>query len=356
MKYAQDFSAYFICANRNKRSIAVDIATPEGQEVIRKPTAKSDILVENFKPGALAKYGLDYAALSKISPHPIYCSVSGFGQNGPNAHKPGYDLMAQAYGGIMSVTGEPDGQPMKVAVGIADVMCGMYAATGLLAALHHVQETGEGQHIDLALVDVQIACLINEGTNYLTSGTLPQRSGNGHPNIVPYRVFELKDGYAVIAMGNDRQFQRLATWIGAPDWATDPRFATNPARIEHGEVLVDLISKALRNVSLDNLIEGLEQIGVPVGPVYTLDRVFASDQVAAWRMAVGISSDHASNGTIGLIGNPLKFSKTSVTYRKAPPKLGEHTNEILNEILMLRSWIAFADNALGLLSAPSSHR
>ena len=214
--------------------------------MIRKLAAKSDILVENFKPGALAKYGLDYAALSKSAPRLIYCSISGFGQTGPNAHKPGYDLMAQAYGGIMSLTGEPDGQPMKVAVGIADVMCGMYAATGILAALNDVHKTAKGQHIDLALVDMQIAWLISEGTNFLTSGMLPKRRGNSHPNIVPYQVFALSDGHAVVAVGNDGQFQRFAQWLGYPEWATDARFATNSARLEHRETLIVLISEALR--------------------------------------------------------------------------------------------------------------
>ena len=328
----EDLSAYFICANRNKRSMALDLSSVGGQEVIRKLAARADILVENFKPGALGKYGLDYLSLSKVAPKLIYCSISGYGQTGPNAHKPGYDLMAQAYGGIMSLTGEPDGQPMKVAVGIADVMCGMYAATGILAALSHVHRTGEGQQIDLALVDSQIAWLINEGTNFLTSGALPQRRGNGHPNIVPYQVFEVKDGHAVLAVGNDGQFQRFATWLGMPEWAKDPRFATNPARLGQREVLLPMIQDALRQIPLDDMIAGLEAIGVPVGPVNTLDRVYASDQVAARQMQISVPSDQAQAGQIDLIGNPLKFSRTPVSYRRAPPKYGAHTSEILREL------------------------
>jgi crotonobetainyl-CoA:carnitine CoA-transferase CaiB-like acyl-CoA transferase len=328
----KDLSAYFVCANRNKRSLAVDLTTVEGRHVIRKLAATSDILVENFKPGAMAKYELDYITLSKLAPRLIYCSISGFGQTGPNAHKPGYDLMAQAYGGIMSLTGEPEGQPIKVAVGIADVMCGMYATTGILAALNDVHRTGQGQHIDLALVDTQIAWLINEGTNFLTSGSLPKRCGNGHPNIVPYQVFELSDGHAVIAVGNDSQFQRFADWLGFPEWAADERFATNPARVEHRDALILLISNVLRAVEVDQLIVGLGDIGVPVGPVNTLDRVFGSDQVAAREMKVSLSSRHAKSGDIQVIGNPLKFSRTPVTYRSSPPKFGEHTEEILKEI------------------------
>ncbi len=329
---ASDLSAYFVCANRNKRSIAVDLASPAGQSTIRQLAAWCDVLVANFKPGALKKYGLDYGSLSKVSPGLVYCSISGFGQTGPNASKPGYDLMAQAYGGIMSLTGAPDGEPMKVAVGIADVMCGMYASSGILAALRHRDQTGEGQHIDLALVDAQIAWLINEGVNYLTSGDLPRRRGNGHPNIVPYQVFPARDGHVVIAVGNDAQFSRFAQWIGHPEWAKDQRFATNPARLSHRDILVDLISDALARFEIDTVIDGLEAIGVPVGPVNTLDRVFGSDQVTARGMQVSIPSTAAASGKIDMIANPLRFSKTPVSYRRPPPKFGEHTDEILGEL------------------------
>ena len=329
---ASDLSAYFVCANRNKRSVAIDLASAKGQKTVRQLAARSDVLVENFKPGALKKYGLDYESLSGVSPGLVYCSISGFGQTGPNAAKPGYDLMAQAYGGIMSLTGAPDGEPMKVAVGIADVMCGMYAASGILAALRHRDQTGEGQHIDLALVDTQIAWLINEGVNYLTSGELPQRRGNGHPNIVPYQVFPTRDGHVVIAIGNDGQFLRFAEWIGHPDWAKDPRFATNPARLSNRNTLVDLITEALASYEIDAVIEGLEAVGVPVGPVNTLDRVFGSDQVMARNMQIHLPCAQAASGTVEMIGNPLRFSKTPVSYRRPPPKFGEHTDEVMQDL------------------------
>ena len=327
-----DLSAYFVCANRNKRSVAIDLSSTEGQETVRKLAAKSDVLIENFKPGALKRYGLDFDTVSKLAPGLVYCSISGFGQTGPNASKPGYDLMAQAYGGIMSLTGVPDGEPMKVAVGIADVMCGMYASSGILAALRHRDRTGEGQHIDLALVDAQIAWLINEGANYLTTGELPQRRGNGHPNIVPYQVFPTRDGHVVIAVGNDGQFSRFAEWIGHPEWAEDPRFATNPARLSNRVILVDLITDALADHEIDAVINGLEAIGVPVGPVNTLDRVFASDQVQARNMQISIPSTHAASGAVEMIGNPLHFSKTPVSYHRPPPKFGEHTDEVLADL------------------------
>ncbi|WP_299851951.1 CaiB/BaiF CoA-transferase family protein [uncultured Roseovarius sp.] len=329
---ASDLSAYFVCANRNKRSIAIDLASAEGQKTVRKLAARSNVLVENFKTGALKKYGLDYGSLSNASPGLVYCSISGFGQTGPNASKPGYDLMAQAYGGIMSLTGAPDGEPMKVAVGIADVMCGMYASTGILAALRHRDQTGEGQHIDLALVDTQIAWLINEGVNYLTSGDVPQRRGNGHPNIVPYQVFPTRDGHVVIAVGNDGQFSRFAEWIGHPEWAKDPRFVTNPARLSNRDALVDLITEALASYEMDAVIAGLEAVGVPVGPVNSLDRVFGSDQVTARNMQICVPCAEAASGKVDMIGNPLRFSKTPVSYHRPPPKFGEHTDEILGEL------------------------
>lgn len=327
-----DLSAYFVCANRNKRSIAIDLASADGQETVRQLAARSDVLAENFKPGALKKYGLDYDSLSNALPGLVYCSISGFGQTGPNASKPGYDLMAQAYGGIMSLTGEPNGEPMKVAVGIADVMCGMYASSGILAALRHRDQTGEGQHIDLALVDTQIAWLINEGVNYLTSGDVPQRWGNGHPNIVPYQVFPTQDGHVVIAVGNDSQFSRFAEWIGHPEWTEDPRFATNPARLSNRNTLINLISGELAHYEVDAVIGGLEAIGVPAGPVNTLDLAFGSEQVVARDMQVSVPSVHVASGKIDMIGNPLRFSKTPVSYRLPPPKFGEHTDEILREI------------------------
>ncbi|KUJ82403.1 CaiB/BaiF CoA transferase family protein [Ruegeria profundi] len=322
-----DLSAYFMAANRNKKSVAIDIATPEGQAQVKRLAAHADILIENFKPGGLAKYGLDYASVSQEFPSLVYCSISGYGQTGPNASKPGYDLMAQGYGGIMSLTGDPDGAPMKVGVGIADVMCGMYASVGILAALRHRDQTGEGQQIDLALVDTQIAWLINEGVNYLTSGDVPQRRGNGHPNIVPYDVYETADGHVILAVGNDGQFRRFCDFIDHPDLADDPRYATNPARLEHRETLNAVLRPALQSRDTAAVIAGLEACKVPVGPVKTLDQVFATDQVAARQMQIAMQ---AGPGEVQLIGNPLKLSRTPVTYRNAPPEFGADTQAVLN--------------------------
>lgn len=322
-----DLSAYFMSANRNKKSVAIDITTPEGQAAIKRLAAKADILIENFKPGGLAKYGLDYDSLRNDLPRLVYCSISGYGQTGPNASKPGYDLMAQGYGGIMSLTGDPDGVPMKVGVGIADVMCGMYAAVGILAALRHRDLTDEGQQIDLALVDSQVAWLINEGVNYLTSGKVPQRRGNGHPNIVPYEVYETADGHVILAVGNDSQFKRFCEFLDIAHLSDDPRFATNPARLEHRDALNKTLRPAMRALSTADVIAGLEARKVPVGPVRTLDQVFASDQVAARQMQIAMQ---AAPGEVQLIGNPLKLSRTPVTYRHAPPTFGADTDAVLN--------------------------
>ncbi len=322
-----DLSAYFMSANRNKKSVAIDIASPEGQAEIKRLASHADILIENFKPGGLAKYGLDYATLSQEFPSLVYCSISGYGQTGPNASKPGYDLMAQGYGGIMSLTGDAEGQPMKVAVGIADVVCGMYASVGILAALRHRDQTGEGQQIDLALVDTQVSWLINEGVNYLTSGQVPQRRGNAHPNIVPYEVYDTADGHVILAVGNDGQFRRFCEFIGHADLADDPRYTTNPARLEHREALNAILRPALQTYDTATVIAELEARKVPVGPVRTLDQVFASDQVAARQMQITMQ---AGPGEVNLIGNPLKFSRTPVTYRSAPPEFGVDTQTVLN--------------------------
>ncbi len=325
-----DLSAYFMSANRNKQSVAVDIATPEGQETIRQLAARADVVIENFKPGGLAKYGLDHDSLRAKHPELIYCSISGFGQTGPNREKPGYDLMAQGFGGIMSLTGDPEGAPMKVAVGIADVMCGMYATIGILAALRHRDHTGEGQHVELALVDTQMAWLINEGVNFLTSGNLPTRRGNGHPNIVPYDVFEVSDGHVIIAVGNDAQFRRFCDFIARPYLAEHKDYATNPARLVNRQALVPQISEAMQAFTLQEVIAGLEALKVPVGPVNTLDLALGSDQAKARDMVIEMPQHDA--GSVRLLGNPLKFSATPVTYRTAPPTFGAHTAEVLAQL------------------------
>ena len=321
-----DLSAYFMSANRNKRSVAIDITEPAGQVEVKRLATMADIVIENFKPGGLSKYGLDYPGLSTVNPRLVYCSISGFGQTGPNRDQPGYDLMAQGYGGIMSLTGEPDGSPMKVGVGIADVMCGMYATVGLLAALRHRDQTDEGQHIDLSLVDAQIAWLINEGVNYLQTDQVPLRRGNGHPNIVPYDVYATQDGHVIIAVGNDSQFKRFTAFLDVPELSMDTRFATNPARLSNRDALNAVLRPALEQKTMDEVLAGLQALKVPVGPVQRLDQVFASDQVEARNMSVEMEADP---GKVTLLGNPLNFSRTPVTYRRPPPVFGADTDAVL---------------------------
>ncbi|OBY28202.1 CaiB/BaiF CoA transferase family protein [Leisingera sp. JC1] len=322
-----DLSAYFMAANRNKRSVAIDIATEDGQQAIRRLAAEADILIENFKPGGLAKYGLDFASLKNDLPGLVYCSISGYGQTGPNSHKPGYDIMAQGFGGIMSLTGEPEGQPMKAGVGIADVMCGMYACIGILSALHHRQKTGEGQQIDLALVDAQIAWLINEGVAYLNTGQNPKRRGNEHPSIMPYGVYETADGHVILAVGNDSQFRRFMEFLKLEGLAEDPRFASNPARLQNRDALNSVLIPSVQRFTTHEVLDAMEARKVPAGPVQTLDTLFATDQVAARDMAIGMDT---AAGPVKLLGNPLNFSRTPVTYRHAPPQCGEGTEEILS--------------------------
>ena len=326
-------SAYYLASNRNKRSIAIDIASAKGADAVRKLARKCDIVVENFKPGGLAKYGLDYATLKLDSPALIYCSITGFGQTGPNAARPGYDLMAQGYGGMMSLTGAPDGEPMKVAVGISDIMCGMYAATAILAALRHRDCTGEGQHIDIALVDTQVAWLVNEGVNYLLSGDVPKRRGNQHANIVPYQVFEASDGFVIVAVGNDAQFARFCDAIEQGKLAGNPDYANNTARVKNRAALIDILTPIIRCISKSDLLGRLQSAGVPHGPICDLQEVFASEQVAARAMKIIMDHPLAASGTVDLIGNPVKFSATPVTYRQAPPVCGADADEILQDWL-----------------------
>jgi crotonobetainyl-CoA:carnitine CoA-transferase CaiB-like acyl-CoA transferase len=327
-----DLSAYFMCANRNKESVAIDIRTEAGQQQIKALAADADIIVENFKPGSLRKYGLDHDTLPEAFPQLVYCSISGFGQTGPNSSKPGYDLMAQGYGGIMSLTGAPDGEPMKVGVGVADVMCGMYATVGILAALRHRDQTGEGQHIDLSPVDTQVVWLVNQGVNYLTTGNVPERHGNGHPNIAPYQMFRASDGNVIVVVGNGTQFQRFVHWLGATDLATDPMFSTNPARLENRTALNGLLEPLIHRRSVQAILDGLEAGKIPVGPVNTFDTVFASDQVAARYMKITMTTDAQADQAVDLISNPPKFSKSPVSYRRATPRFGQHTTEVLNAL------------------------
>ena len=318
-----------MAANRNKLSIAVDLTTDAGQDTVRQLAARADVVVENYKPGGLVKYGLDHATLLRRHPGLVYCSISGFGQTGPNRDQPGYDLMAQGYGGIMSLTGAPDGAPMKVGVGIADVMCGMYATVGILAALRHRDKTGAGQHIDLSLVDTQMAWLVNEGTNYLTSGQVPERRGNAHPNIVPYDAFACRDGHVLLAVGNDAQFARFCDAVGLEGLNDDPRFDTNQHRIEHRAALMPLLAPALEALNRDEIIRRLHAVKVPVGPIHNVAEALASDQAQARGAVVAVPCDGVAEGHVRLLGNPLKLSATPVTYRHAPPICGQDTDAVL---------------------------
>ncbi len=321
-----DLSGYFMCANRNKLSVAIDIATPEGQAQVRRLAGMADVLLENFKPGGLAKYGLDWDSLRAVNPALVYGSISGYGQTGPNREKPGYDLMAQGYGGMMSLTGTPEGEPMKVGVGIADVMCGMYACVGILAALRHAEATGEGQQVDVALVDSQIAWTINEGVNTRLSGQAPLRRGNGHPNIVPYGVYGTADGHVIVAVGNDSQFRRFCAFLHLDALPDDATFASNPARMANREALAAHLDPAIAALTTAEVIAGLEAARVPVGPVQTLPEVFATDQVEARGMALDMET--GSGQRLPLIGNPLKLSATPVTYRHPPPRFGADTGRL----------------------------
>jgi crotonobetainyl-CoA:carnitine CoA-transferase CaiB-like acyl-CoA transferase len=328
-------SAYYLSSNRNKRSLTLDIANPEGQALARRLIGQCDFLVENFKVGGLAKYNLAYDDLKHEFPGLIYCSITGFGQSGPYAKRAGYDYLAQGMGGMMSLTGEREGDPVKVGVGIADVMCGMYAVSAILAALHHRTKTGQGQYIDLALLDTQVAWLINEGLNYLTSGEVPLRRGGEHANIVPYNVLPAADGHVILAVGNNAQFRRFCTFAGAPALADDPRFRTNTDRVHNRQALYAILPELTRRKTQAEWVDGLAELGVPSGPVNTLDQVFTDPQVRYRDMKLSMDYDGARDGKVDLIANPIKFSDTKVDYRYAPPKLGEHTDPLLQELLDL---------------------
>ncbi|WP_417682130.1 CaiB/BaiF CoA transferase family protein [Roseibium sp.] len=324
-------SAYYLSSNRNKASVAIDLASAEGQKLIVELAKKADILVENFKVGDLKRRGLDYDSLKAANPRLIYCSISGFGQTGPYAHRAGYDFLIQGMGGIMSLTGFPDdegGTETKAGVGIADVMCGMYATVSILAALNHRHQTGEGQYIDISLLDAQVSWLINQGVAYLVSGEVPGRLGNGHPTIVPYETFPASDRSFILAVGNDSQFRKFCTVAGASELAEDPRFAKNADRVRNRKELVPIIRRLTIEKSADAWIECLEREGVPCGPVNDLAQVFADPQILARHMK--ITMDHPQSGTVDLIGSPINLSKTPVVYAKAPPMLGADTETVLS--------------------------
>ena len=328
-------AAYYLTANRGKLAITVDIATAEGQQIIRELAAQSDVVLENYKVGQLAKYGLDYASLKQIKPDLIYCSITGFGQEGPYAARAGYDFIVQGMGGFMSLTGErddlPGGGPQKAGVAIADLMTGMYATIAVMAALSHRDRTGEGQYIDMALLDVQVAMLANMNMNYLTTGVAPQRWGNAHANIVPYQTFATSDGHIIVAAGNDSQYKKFVQIGGRPELADDARFSSNPARVQHREQLIPLLADMVRLKTKQEWITLLEQAGVPCGPINRLNEVFDDPQVKARQMQ--ISLPHPSAGSAPLVASPMKLSATPVSYRNAPPLLGQHTEQILSDLL-----------------------
>lgn len=323
-------SAYYLCANRNKRSLTVDIASEEGQAIIRRLALRSDVLVENFKVGDMARYGLDAATLRAANPRLVYCSITGFGQHGPYAQRAGYDFAIQGLGGLMSVTGVADGEPQKVGVAVADLFTGMYAAVAILAALRHRDATGEGQAIDMALLDAQVAMLANLGSHYLVGGEMPRRQGNAHANIVPYQVFAVADGHIIVAVGNDRQFARLCELLDEPAWAVDERFATNAGRVRHRDLLVPQLQAALLLRERHAWLSMLETAGIPCGPVNDIAEVVADPQVQARGMVFPM--EHPQAGSLPLVNSPIRLSATPVEHRHAPPLLGQHTDEILRGI------------------------
>jgi crotonobetainyl-CoA:carnitine CoA-transferase CaiB-like acyl-CoA transferase len=328
-------SAYYVSCNRSKRSLTLDIAKPEGQALARRLIAECDVVIENFKAGDLARYGLDYESLKAEFPKLVYCSITGFGQTGPYASRAGYDILIQAMGGIMSITGEPSGPPMKVGVAIVDVMCGMYACVAILAALRHRDRTGAGQFIDLALLDTQVSWLVNQGANYLVSGKAPGRLGNAHPNIVPYTVMPAADGWFVLGVGNDAQYRKFCEFAGRPELAEDARFSTNALRVKHRDVLYPMLEEVTRAKPVAAWIEGLERLGVPAGPVNDIAQVFADPQVEARGMKIEMEREGVAGGAVPMIGNPIKFSGTPIEYRDPPPRLGEHTDAVLGDLLGL---------------------
>lgn len=330
-------AAYYLSANRNKQSLTLDFTQPEGQRIIRDLVAECDVLLENFKVGGLAAYGLDYESLKAINPKLIYCSITGFGSDGPYANRAGYDFMIQGLGGLMSLTGRAEDEegagPVKVGVALTDILTGLYATVGVLAALNSREQSGVGQHVELALLDVQVACLANQAMNYLTTGVAPKRMGNAHPNIVPYQDFPTADGDIILTIGNDGQFRKFAEAAGHPEWASDDRFASNKARVAHRKELIPLIRQVTVFRTTAEWVALLEQAGVPCGPINDLAQVFADPQVQARGLRLDLP--HPLAGSVPQVASPIRLSETPVEYRKAPPVLGEHSEAILQELLGL---------------------
>ncbi|OHX12780.1 CaiB/BaiF CoA transferase family protein [Chromobacterium sphagni] len=323
-------AAYFLCTNRGKRSLTVDISQSAGQEIIRKLAAEADVLLENYKVGGLKKHGLDYATLAKLNPRLVYCSITGFGQDGPYANLAGYDYIVQGMSGLMSITGPADGEPHKVGVAVSDLFTGLYAANAIQAALLAREKSGAGQHIDMALFDCSLAMLANVGSNWLVGQTVPPRLGNAHANIVPYQVFAATDGYFILACGNDKQFAEVCRLIGQPQWARDSRYATNPQRVAHRAQLVPLLAQSFRRQSRDSWLDALDKAGVPCGPINNVDEAFADPQAQARGMQLALEDNVGQE--VPLVGCPIKLSGTPVEYNLAPPALGEHTEQILRTL------------------------
>ncbi len=332
---AQDSSpaAYYLATNRGKRSVAIDFSRPEGARLVASLAGHSDILVENFRPGTLARYGLDAARLGTRYPKLIYCSISGFGQDGPYAERPGYDLLIQAMGGLMSLTGAADGEPVKVGVAVADILTGLYASSAILAALHQRQRSGRGQYLDLSLFDVQVATLANQAMNYLVGGAVPERMGSAHPNIVPYQSFPTADDHIVLAVGNDEQFRRLAELLGRKELAADPRYQTNAARVHHRDLLVPTLTEALATRPAREWLSACAKAGIPAGPVNSLEQVFADPQIRSRGLVDEVS--HPALGRLPRIGAPLRINGSPVVNPLPPPLLGEHTATVLHDWLGL---------------------
>ncbi|QCG95226.1 CoA transferase [Azospirillum sp. TSA2s] len=335
--WAGDQSAYFLSTNRGKRSITIDFERPEGQELVRKLAAQADVVIENFKVGGLVKYGLDYDSLKAVNPRLVYCSITGFGQTGPYRNRAGYDFMIQGMGGLMSITGQPDGEPgggpVKVGVAVTDIFTGLYATIGIMGALAHRDRTGEGQQVDLALLDVQVAVLANQAMNCLVGGKAPQRLGNAHPNIVPYQAFATRDGYIILAVGNDGQFAKFCAVAGRPDLAKDERYATNPARVANRKELVALLEELIRTRDSHDWLAALEEVGVPCGPINDLTAVFEDPQVKARNIHQDLP--HPTQGSVPTVASPIRYSGTPLVHDTAPPTLGQHTDAVLAESLGL---------------------
>ena len=328
-------SGYYLSANRNKRSVTLNLTGAEGQSLAKRMISQCQVLAENFKVGNLAKFGLDYTSLKAENPGLVYCSITGFGQTGPKAKRPGYDFMAQGLGGIMSITGPPGGEPHRVGIPIADLTAGLWAAISINAALRHREVTGEGQHLDISLLDTQVSLLSIQGLNYLTSGEVPGLLGNAHPNIVPYQVFPTADGNIIVAVGNDDQFKRYCEFAGVPELIDDERFVTNKARVQNREALTQILNDVMRQKPSAYWLEALEKIKITCGPINNIDQVFDDAQVAARGMRIEMNHPATGGEPLSLIGSPSKMSVTEVSYRHAPPMLGQHTEEVLEELLGL---------------------